>query len=116
MMIPNKRSFETIEQLAITLLAKHGVNSPGVPIQDMVEKEGLTLLSYDFGEHVSGVLLIKNKKGTIGYSPRDSKVRRRFTIAHELGHYYLHWLNSKNAKDDDIFVDKDFIVKFRHKD
>jgi Zn-dependent peptidase ImmA (M78 family) len=35
-------------------------------------------------------------------------LRQRFTIAHELGHYQLH-LHSAN----EIFVDKDFIVKYR---
>lgn len=112
-MKPGKLSFEQIEQIANSLLQKHKIINPYIPIQELVESEGISLISYDFGENVSGVLLIKNSKGTIGYSPRDSKVRRRFTIAHELGHYILHWRSEENPKSDDIFVDKDFIVKFR---
>lgn len=113
-MIKNKLDFETIESLAKDLLLKHKITAPCTPVQELAESEGLTLLSYDFGEDVSGVLLIKNKRATIGYSTRDSKLRRRFTIAHELGHYFLHWLNTHDPKSDDIFVDKDFIVKFRN--
>lgn len=113
-MNPNRTTFEAIEQFVMNLLTKHQISSPGIPVQELAEREGLTLISYDFGENISGVLLIKDMRCTIGYSTRDSKVRRRFTIAHELGHYFLHWIHAENKKSDDIFVDKDFIVKFRN--
>lgn len=66
-------------------------------------------MSYDLGEDVSGILVIENSKGTIGYSSENSRVRQRFTIAHELGHFTLH----KHSKSNEVFVDKDFIVKYR---
>ena len=55
---------------------------------------------------MSGVLIIEQGEATIGYNKNEHRVRNRFTIAHELGHYMLH-------KEKDLFVDKDFKIMFR---
>lgn len=60
------------------------------------------------GDNISGALVIQNNHGTIGFNPHESKVRQRFTIAHELGHYLLH----KNQTTD-LFIDTEFKVLFR---
>lgn len=54
---------------------------------------------------------MKDGKGMIGYSANDPKVRKRFTIAHELGHYILH---GDSSSKEEVFVDKDFIIKYRN--
>jgi Zn-dependent peptidase ImmA (M78 family) len=76
-----------------------------VDIEDIAIKRGLTVMPYELGPDVSGLLAIKDGKGTIGYNVTEAKVRRRFTIAHELGHYELHKDKS------DLFVDKQFIYR-----
>ncbi len=43
---------------------------------------------------------------TIGVNSGHSETRKRFTIAHELGHFFLHSSNP-------LFVDKIFAVKLR---
>jgi Zn-dependent peptidase ImmA (M78 family) len=107
MFLENKH-FYKVEIKVTELLKKYGITSPPIPIKDIVRKESVELLSYDLGENVSGILVIENGKGTIGYSPNNSRMRQRFTIAHELGHYILH----RQARNE-VFVDKDFIVKYR---
>lgn len=107
-MFLNNRHFIKVEIKVSELLKKYGITIPPIPIKDIVRKEGIELLSYDLGENVSGVLVIENGKGTIGFSPNTSRVRQRFTIAHELGHYILH-----RQSRSEVFVDKDFIVKYR---
>ena len=102
------RDINRVEQKAKNLLQKYKISSLPVPIKDIVKKEGLNLISYDLGENVSGILVIENSIGTIGYSPENSKVRQRFTIAHELGHFLLHKHHSS-----EVFIDKDFIIKYR---
>jgi Zn-dependent peptidase ImmA (M78 family) len=99
----NKR----IEKITIVILDDFKVSKLPVPIEQIVRKRGLTIKPYDLGEHISGVLAIDSGKGTIGYSPKESKVRQRFTIAHEFGHYELHY------KPNELFVDKEFKVLFR---
>src|SRR5438094_938182 len=79
-----------------------------IDIEEVAKKRGLDVLPYELGEDVSGLLAIKNGKGTIGYNFTESKVRRRFTIAHELGHYELH------KEKSDLFVDKEFIYRSQH--
>jgi Zn-dependent peptidase ImmA (M78 family) len=79
-----------------------------IKIEEIARLKGLKVMPYPLGEDVSGLLSIEDGKGTIGYNENEPKVRRRFTIAHELGHYELHKDKS------DLFVDKQFI--YRSKD
>lgn len=46
----------------------------------------------------SGLLLRKDGKALIGVNSAESPLRQRFTIAHELGHFFLH-------KTQEAFVD-----------
>lgn len=94
---------------ALALINKYKITSPPVPVNDIVKGEGLNLIPYNLGEGVSGTLVIENNNGYIGYNPTESKVRQRFTIAHELGHFVLH----TNDSTQKIFIDSSFIVKYR---
>ena len=100
----NKR----IEKIASAILDECGINHLPIPIERVVNNRGLEIKIYDLGE-TSGVLVIENGKGTIGVNPNESKVRKRFTIAHELGHYELH-RDGTNG----VFIDKQFKVEFRN--
>lgn len=73
-----------------------------IKVEDIAKKNGLRIMSYPLEQDVSGILVINNGKGIIGYNEKESRVRRRFTIAHELGHFFLH---SNKAS---LFVDKQF--------
>jgi len=44
----------------------------------------------DLEEEVSGILVVKDKRGVIAVNSAHHPHRQRFTIAHELGHYLLH--------------------------
>jgi Zn-dependent peptidase ImmA (M78 family) len=71
-----------------------------VDVEEIAAKLGLQVAEHDLGDNVSGVLYIDKGKGTIGYNKSESKQRRRFTIAHEIGHFLLHRLANE------IFIDK----------
>ena len=99
----------SIQELATAVLLELPSASEQLPvnIEEIVEKKGIRLLPFDFKEDISGVLMLENNEATIGYNTNEHRVRNRFTIAHELGHFILH-------KDDkDLFVDKDFKALFR---
>jgi Zn-dependent peptidase ImmA (M78 family) len=85
------------------------VDSLPVKIEDIAKQRGLRVMPYAFDEDISGVLVIEDGQGTIGYNQSESRVRRRFTIAHELGHYELHKEKSK------LFMDKGFRAIFHRK-
>jgi Zn-dependent peptidase ImmA (M78 family) len=90
------------------LLEEYGISTPPVPVVEIANKLGLDVIGYDLGDDISGTLVIKKGIGFIGYNPSHSKKRQRFTIAHEIGHYQLHY------KENQLFVDKDFLVKYRN--
>lgn len=48
----------------------------------------------------------------IGYNQTESEVRQRFTIAHELGHLFLH----NNGVLDGVYVDRsaEYTIEFRN--
>lgn len=60
-------------------------------------KNNLQILGYDFGKKISGILVIVDKEATIGFNNTQHWHRRRFTIAHEIGHLLMgHTCNSED--------------------
>ena len=78
-----------------------------IRVEEIAQKMGLIVVPYALEDDISGVLVVENGVGTIGYNHHESQVRRRFTIAHELGHFELHRDQSS------LFLDKRFKVLFR---
>jgi Zn-dependent peptidase ImmA (M78 family) len=100
----NKR----IEKITINLLEEYNTTELPIQIDHLIAKRNLTIKYSDLGEGVSGVLLISNENGVIGVNDSDSEERKRFTKAHEFGHYELH----RNNKD--LFINKKgFTLLFR---
>ncbi len=97
-----------IESQATEVLSELKIKSIPIQVEKIARKLGLDVVSRDLGSNVSGVLYIQNGKGTIGFNPNESPVRRRFTIAHELGHFILHKINN------DMFIDKKEFKLFRN--
>lgn len=102
-----------IESKAFELIKQNQITSPAVDVDTIAENLGLKVIPYELNE-ISGALIIENNQGFIGFNPSHQTTRKRFTIAHEIGHYYLHCLSSDHPKKDQLFVDKDFIVKYRN--
>ncbi len=98
------------EKEASTLISKYKFKEPPISVINIAKDLGINVVPYDLGDGVSGILVVESNKATIGYSVNDSKVRQRFTIAHELGHFILH---HKKNQTEQLFVDKDFLIKYR---
>ncbi len=80
-----------------------------VAIDVVAHRLRLTIEAAALGENVSGMLVIENERGAIGYNATHAPVRQRFTIAHEISHYILH-AKKKNRKSQ-LFIDRS--VTFR---
>ncbi|WP_192822771.1 ImmA/IrrE family metallo-endopeptidase [Rufibacter sp. LB8] len=93
--------FNKPEREAEKILKELNFTSPPISIEIIAESKGIEIKPYDFGEGVSGALVIDGNKSVIGYNPFESPVRRRFTIAHELGHFVLH------QNDSPLWIDKE---------
>lgn len=93
----------SIESKAQGVLDSQRITSLPIPVEEIAKKAGINVFPFDLGTDVSGVLHITNGVANIGYNPSESKVRQRYTLAHELGHYILHVTDAK----DKVFVDNE---------
>jgi len=75
-----------------------------VAVEDIVRAQGIELVFDPFADaHLSGLASRRNGNRVIAVNCANSYSRQRFTIAHELGHLFLH-------DRQDIFVDGDVVV------
>jgi Zn-dependent peptidase ImmA (M78 family) len=83
-----------LEELAVraeNIVRKHGIYKPPVPVEEIVRKEGISLLVINLDPDMSGTLMRSGPDDLVVIAVNEShhRNRRRFTIAHELGHFYL---------------------------
>jgi len=74
--------------LARKLLKDHGIIAPPIPVAEIAQKEGFSV-KYIQGEPNSFSGILHRDLKAIGINADHPRVRQRFSIAHELGHYYL---------------------------
>ena len=84
------------------------IAEPPVDIAQVAKQLGIKLVDRGFDSHISSLLLVKGDKSIICVNKMHHAHRRRFSIAHEIGHFVLH-------KDEAPYFDspKDYEVYFR---
>lgn len=92
-------SSNQIERKAERLARELGLSSVPIAVERIAQKLGLSIQEEDFGDEISGLLVLREGTGTIGVNSGHALVRRRFTIAHEIGHFLLH------ATEGQLFID-----------
>jgi Zn-dependent peptidase ImmA (M78 family) len=78
-----------IELLVSSLLSRHNVQGPPVPVRSIATSEGLHVVESTLSGDVSGALVRSNGVSVIAVNERHHPNRRRFTIGHELAHHFL---------------------------
>jgi Zn-dependent peptidase ImmA (M78 family) len=91
-----------IERKAEHLLEECGAMRTPIPLDTVVHHLDLTAQARPLAD-ASGVLVVENGRGMIGYNVNHSRVRQRFTIAHEIGHFVMHAGNEHQQR---LFVDR----------
>jgi Zn-dependent peptidase ImmA (M78 family) len=61
-----------------------------VDLDKLAKQLGIEVLRHDLPNDDSGLLLVKDNKALIIINKIHSKNRQRFSLAHELAHYFLH--------------------------
>lgn len=107
--VASNLKLKRVTEVASELLNHVGIMKAPIDLERVLTAAGIKAEAADLGEDVSGLLAIHRGKGIIAYSEGQSRQRQRFTIAHELGHFMLH----SAGGEDMVFLDKDFIVKYR---
>ena len=96
-----------IEKQAMELLRKADAVTVPVPLERVTQYLQLETEAAALGDDVSGLLVITGARGLIGYNSEQSRVRQRFTVAHEVGHYVLH------SDKEGLFIDKQYTAVFK---
>lgn len=95
-----------IQDITTWLRADYNLSIP-VNVEWLAKTIGIEIKKDDLEEiSLSGFAVQKNGKKYIGVNSLEPKVRQRFTIAHELGHLFLH-------KDDAVSYDQGGVMLFR---
>jgi Zn-dependent peptidase ImmA (M78 family) len=98
---PLRVRYSRIQRDVDALLSRHSVNRPPVDIAEMAEKEGASISYERLEDDLSGFFVRGKTNFVIGVNKWHPDTRQRFTIAHELGHHFLH-------NFDDVHVDRAF--------
>lgn len=95
----------TMERRAERILAGAGIDTNPVPVEQVADHLGIKIELADLGEDCSAVLVRNGDRAVIGVNKNHYPNRRRFSIAHEIGHFILHEGNT--------YVDKGYRINFR---
>lgn len=92
---------------ALELLESGHIKKAPVPVEKLATSLKAKLRYEPYAGHLSGVLHRRNDgSSVIGVNSLHANTRRRFTIAHELGHLLLH-------KNEMLHVDSKFPIALR---
>lgn len=61
-----------------------------VRVERIAKVHGITIRFEPLDDELSGMIFVKDNQAIIGVNAHHSSNRQRYTIAHELGHYFLH--------------------------
>lgn len=72
------------------LMAREGLATYPVDVDAVAKLLGLTVLLEPMDDELSGFLELRGDSWVAGINAYHHPVRRRFTLAHEVGHFVLH--------------------------
>ncbi|MDI9864474.1 ImmA/IrrE family metallo-endopeptidase [Flectobacillus sp. DC10W] len=109
----SKKRVRQIEDIANQLLAEVNQTKPPILVQEILNFKSIALHEIEFEDNdISGVFMTDGKSAAIGVNKLNTHTRKRFTIAHELGHFIL------GHRRDQVFVDtpyKYYTILYRDK-
>jgi len=95
----HQRRKSSIEKTAIEMLNEHDLLAPGFDIEILIKQLGIRLIEEKLDENISGYSAIKNNVRVIAVNEGHGNERKRFTMAHELGHLTLHNFSEFNFSE-----------------
>ena len=102
---------QPVDQHAEKILRETETYKVPVPIEVVAQRLNLKTEAAALGDNVSGMLVVEDDRGAIGYNSSHARVRQRFTVAHEIAHFILHLKKNRRSQ---LFIDP-FVI-FRRDD
>lgn len=103
-------SLRNVRETAESLAGRYGQDQQPVDVKAIAGALGLKVLYEELPDDVSGLLVTGPKGNFIIVQKADSEPRKRFTIAHEVGHFFL---GHRFAKGEHVHVDRGHYVSQR---
>jgi Zn-dependent peptidase ImmA (M78 family) len=82
-------SIQLARNAAEKLVERLEVQAPPVDVESIASLLDLRIVTEDLGDDISGLLVSRDGSASIAVRRSDPPNRRRFTIAHEIGHFVL---------------------------
>ena len=99
---------EEIERVARDTLRRHGLTSIPVDPVTLANREGIKVHNAKFSDDgISGMVAKRGDQLTLLVNQSDPPYRKRFTIAHELGHHFLHLIADGEFVDSKVDLFRD---------
>lgn len=95
-----------IKKIVEGILRKGGIIKPPITVERIAKELNIRVRFERFEGDLSGCIVRQGDHVTIGINSFHHKNRQRFTLAHEIGHFFLH-------KGDEVIVDRGFRVNLR---
>src|SRR5574343_593310 len=93
-------SMSQIRRTTKELLLNHDLFMAPIDLKKLTQKLNIEVIGEELDENISGFLVCKNGKSTVVLNKSHHKNRKRFTLAHEIGHFILH------KGDDELFLEE----------
>ena len=106
----SQQSRAKVEQRAMEVLRQHGLYSLPIDPVQLASRLGVTVNNAKFADDsLAGLIARRGDRTQILVEQTDPPYRKRFSIAHELGHHFLHLLEDGEIVDNraDMFRQKD---------
>jgi Zn-dependent peptidase ImmA (M78 family) len=89
-------SVQAAKLTAEKLIDRLGIRTAPVDVERIATFLDLRIVFDDLGEDISGLLVARDGMASIAVRRTDPPNRRRFTIAHEIGHFVLRHYRQRN--------------------
>ncbi len=95
-----------IQEIAEDLLRKNKISKPPVTVEQIAKASNVRIQMMPFDGDLSGFEYREGDQSIIWVNSLHPRVRQRFTMAHELGHYFLH-------EGDSLHIDRAAQIRLR---
>jgi Zn-dependent peptidase ImmA (M78 family) len=93
------------------VLRECGIAARPVPLDKIARHYGITQVQLSASGDIFGAIVRENGNVMIAVNPDQHPNRQRFTTAHELAHFFLHYQNGAERIE---HVDTDFRISWRN--
>jgi len=95
------------EKEAQKIINRFGITKPHIPVEEIAKKLGAQVIKQESDDNHSGMIYSDSHGVIIGVNKEHSENRKRFTIAHEIGHMIMH----SHLLEGEVHIDKGFGVR-----